>query len=104
MDRLTLPRIECLILTHNLQSDRIKDEHPRSVGPQMLGRADLWESPTARYASHETSGPSGHKHGRESFGFAACSNAHLERDQSLVSQVQADGTDSADALLAGVHA
>ncbi len=51
----------------------------------MLGRADLWESPTARFASNQTSGQSGQQHGGESSGFAANSNAHLERDQSLVS-------------------
>src|SRR2546430_2326979 len=79
------PPHECLILTHMLQSDTIKDEHTRLVGSQELGRANLWERPTARSASNETSCPSGHQSGRESPGFSACSNAHLERDQSGVS-------------------
>src|SRR6266536_109744 len=80
-----LPMAGSLILTHNLQSDTIKDEHTRIVGSQELGRANLWGRPTARYASNETSGQSGHQPGGEPLGFAACSNAYLERDQSLVS-------------------
>ena len=31
-----------LILTHILPSDTIQDEHTRTVGPQELGRANLW--------------------------------------------------------------
>ena len=42
-----------------------KDEHTRLVGSQELGRANLWGRPTARYASKETSGPSGHQPGGE---------------------------------------
>ncbi len=41
------PSPKGLILTHIFQSDRIKDEHTRLVGSQELGRANLWERPTA---------------------------------------------------------
>src|SRR5947209_18361465 len=54
---------------------------------EKLGRANLWERPTARYPSNETSGKSGHQAGGEPLGISANSNAHLERDQSLVSVV-----------------
>jgi hypothetical protein len=93
------PRFESLILTHMLQSDTIQDEHTRSVGSQELGRANLWGCPTARYASNETYGSSGQPHGRESFGFAARSNADLERDQSLVSFAQIEPDVSFAALM-----
>src|SRR5260221_7412125 len=63
-----VPLPKGLILTHILQSDKIKDEHTRSVGSQELGRANLWERPTAGYASHETSGPSGQQPGGEPLG------------------------------------
>src|SRR6266404_5541287 len=46
-DSAFLPAPEGLILTHNLQSDRIKDEHTRIVEPQELGRANVWGCPTA---------------------------------------------------------
>ncbi len=68
-----------------LPSDTLQDEHTRRVGPQELGRANLWGRPTARSASNQTYASSGHPHGRESFGVAARSHADLERDQSLVS-------------------
>ena len=82
-----IPMLERLILTHMFQSATRKDEHTRSVGPQKLGRANLWERPPARYPSNETSGKSGHQPGGEPLGISANSNAHLERDQSLVSVV-----------------
>jgi hypothetical protein len=84
------PVFSSLILTHMLQSDKKKDEHTRRVGPQELGRANLWGCPTARYASNETSGTSGHQPGGEPLGVSACSNAHLERDQSVVSFARAE--------------
>src|SRR5258708_38633688 len=65
------PPHECLILTHNLQSATIQDEHTRLVGSQELGRANLWERPTPRYASHETRGTSGKPPGGEALGFLA---------------------------------
>jgi hypothetical protein len=79
------PRPKGLILPPILQTDTIPDEHTRRVGSQELGRATLWECPTARSASHETRGQSGHQAGRESPGVFACSHAHLERKQGLVS-------------------
>jgi len=75
-----IPYLKSLILTHILQSDKIKDEDTRIVGSQELGRANLWGCPTAWYTSHETSGPSGQQAGGEPPGVLACSDADLERD------------------------
>lgn len=38
---------------------KYKDEHARSVGPQKLGRADLRDCPTTRFASNKANGQGG---------------------------------------------